>query len=242
MSTPLPEMPSTPVKKAESVGGSMTRYLLFIGGVLGLFLVVFVVAELLGAAALSDPAGWGSPGSVVAAMAGIGLLVADVVLPVPSSVVMVAQGALFGVVLGTVFALLGAVGAAVAGYGLGRGGAAPVLRAVCAGADRARADQLVQKWGLLAVAATRPVPLLAETVAVAVGASSLGLVRTVVAAAVGSLPGAVLYAMAGALGAGTPSALVVFACVMVLAAGLWLIGRRWRSVFADVRTTADREP
>ncbi len=36
---------------------------------------------------------------VVAALVGVGLLVADVVLPVPSSVVMLAHGALFGVVL-----------------------------------------------------------------------------------------------------------------------------------------------
>ncbi|MGQ0778447.1 MAG: VTT domain-containing protein [Pseudonocardiales bacterium] len=209
----------------EPVGGSLMRCLLFVGGVLGLFLVVFVVAELLGVPLLSDPAGWRSHGGVVAAAAGVGLLVADVVLPVPSSVVMVAHGALFGVVIGTVLSLLGAVGAAAAGYGVGRYGGTPLLRAMCSEADRARADLLVRRWGLLAVAATRAVPLLAETIAVTAGASSLGLVRTMAAAVVGSLPGAVLYAMAGALGVGTPSALVVFGCVMLLAVGLWLIGR-----------------
>jgi uncharacterized membrane protein YdjX (TVP38/TMEM64 family) len=79
---------------------------------------------------------------------------------------------------------------------------------------------------LLAVAATRPVPLLAETVAVVAGASCLGPVRTTVAAAAGSLPGAVLYSVAGSLDVGAPSGLVVFAVVSAIAASLWALGLR----------------
>ncbi|MGH3923003.1 MAG: TVP38/TMEM64 family protein [Pseudonocardiaceae bacterium] len=169
---------------------------------------------------------WLSSGGVFAGVAGVGLLVADVVLPVPSSLVMVIHGALFGVVIGTALSLLGGVGSALAGYGLGRVGGPPLLRMVCSQAERDRADLLIRRGGLLAVTATRPVPLLAETVAVIAGASCLGLVRTRVAAAAGSLPGALLYSVAGSWDVGAPSGLVVFTVVIAIAASLWMLGRR----------------
>jgi membrane protein DedA with SNARE-associated domain len=122
------------------------------------------------------------------------------------------------------------VGSALAGYSLGRVGGPPLLRSVCSEAERVRADLLVRRWGLLAVTATRPVPLLAETVAVVVGASRLGLVRTTVAAVAGSLPAALLYAVAGSWDIGAPSGLVVFAIVIAIAASLWMLGRRRQGV------------
>ncbi|MEA3367453.1 MAG: hypothetical protein U9R68_04995, partial [Planctomycetota bacterium] len=58
----------------------------------------------------------------------IGLLVADLFLPVPATGVMAALGSVYGPVLG---ALVGAVGSAMAGllgYGLARVGGQPVAR------------------------------------------------------------------------------------------------------------------
>ncbi len=204
----------------------MTRWLLLVFGCWLAFLAVFLVAEVFSVPMLDDPASWLPGGGVLAGVAGVGLLVADVVLPVPSSLVMVVHGALFGVVPGAALSLLGGMGSALAGYGLGRVGGPPLLRSVCSEAERDRADLLVRRWGLLAVAATRPVPLLAETVAVVAGASCLGPVRTTVAAAAGSLPGAVLYSVAGSLDVGAPSGLVVFALVSAIAASLWALGLR----------------
>jgi len=204
----------------------VTRWLLLVVGVLALFLAGFLVAGAFSVPPLDDPASWLSGGGVLAGVGGVALLVADVVLPVPSSLVMVVHGALFGVVLGTALSLLGGVGSALAGYGLGRVGGPPLLRSVCSEAERDHAGLLVRRWGLLAVTATRPVPLLAETVAVVAGASRLGLVRTTVAAAAGSLPGALLYSVAGSSDGGAPSGLVVFAIVIAIAASLWMLGRR----------------
>jgi len=207
----------------------VTRWLLLVSGMLALFLAAFLVAEAFSVPLLDDPASWLPGGGVLAGAAGVGLLVADVVLPVPSSLVMVVHGALFGVAIGTALSLLGGVGSALAGYGLGRVGGPPLLRAVCSEVERDRAGLLVRRWGLLAVTATRPVPLLAETVAVVAGASCIELVRTTVAAAAGSLPGALLYSMAGSRDVGAPSGLVVLALVIAIAASLWMLeGRRRR--------------
>src|ERR1051325_505853 len=91
----------------------MKRYLLTVVALVVFFTILFVIVEALGVPLLSDPMPWMKHGGVVAASIGVGLLIADVLLPVPSSIVMVAHGALFGVLWGTMLSLLGSVGAAM---------------------------------------------------------------------------------------------------------------------------------
>lgn len=204
----------------------LTRYFLLVGGTLALLLVAFLVATAFSVAMLDDPTPWLARGDALDGAIGTALLIVDVVLPVPASVVMIAHGALFGAVGGATLSLVGSVGAAMAGYALGRCAGPPLLRSVCSEAEHTRADRFVRRWGALAIAASRPVPLLAETVAIAAGASSLGVTRTLVSAAAGSVPGAVLYAVAGSSGVDAPSGLLVFGVVLAIATVLWLVGRR----------------
>lgn len=209
---------------------SLARYGLFAGAVFAVFLLTFVVLAALAAPLLDEPAPLLSGGGVVAALCGVGLLVADVVLPVPSSLVMVTHGILFGAVAGAVLSLVGAVGATLVAYGLGRWAGPSALRRVCSPAERERAGRLAERWGMLAVVITRPVPLLAESVAAMAGAQRLGLPRTTIASVVGALPAALLYAVAGALGwSGTPG-LGAFGLVLLVAVLMWLVGRRHTAV------------
>ncbi len=217
-------------------GGSLTRYLMLVAAVPVALLAVYAVTEAFAAPLFDDPAAWLPGSGLPAAVAAVALLVADVVFPVPASILLITNGVLFGVLGGTALSLVGGVGAAVVGYGLGRFGGTRLVRRVCSDAEQDRADRLVRRWGLLAVAVTRPIPLLAESAVVVAGASSLGLLRTTAAAAAGALPGAVLYAVAGSLSADVSSGLLVFAGTLAIATGLWLLGRsrnmvRWASAF-----------
>lgn len=195
---------------------------------LAAFLATFALAAWLAVPLLDDPAPLLRGGGVVAALGGLGLLVADVVLPVPSSLVMIAHGALFGAAAGAALSLVGGVGATLVGYGLGRWAGPPALRRVCSAAERERAGRLVDRWGVLAVVATRPVPLLAETVAVMAGAQRMGLGRTVIASVIGVLPAALLYAVAGAIGWSGATDLAVFGLVLLVAVLTWWVGV-WRA-------------
>lgn len=89
-----------------------------------------------------------------------------------------------------------------------------------------RADGLLNRWGALAIVITRPVPLLAETVAILAGASPLGWGKAALAALAGSLPGALLYALTGALAASFRGGALVFGLVLLTAGLFWLLGRR----------------
>lgn len=174
----------------------MRRTALLTTGLLGCLLLVFAAVQVAGVPLLTDPRPALSGAGVVAALLGLGLLVADVVLPVPSSIVMVAHGAAFGAVAGAALSVAGGTGAAYAGWLLGR--RADPLRRWVSDDERARAERLLRRWGLLAVVVTRPVPLLAETVAIAAGTARLSPAKVVAAAALGTLPVAVAYALAGA--------------------------------------------
>lgn len=203
----------------------MKRYWTLAALIAASFLVLFLAAESLDIPVLRDPSEWLEEGGVAAAAAGVSLLTADVLLPVPSSAVMIAHGALFGVWLGMALSLLGSVGAAVVGFALGRRGGGLIARFVPA-EERARADRMLQRWGSLAIVASRPVPLLAETVMILAGASPAGWGRSIAAALAGSLPPAALYALTGAMAAGVGSSLLVFLGVGGVAAVFWVLGRR----------------
>jgi uncharacterized membrane protein YdjX (TVP38/TMEM64 family) len=201
----------------------MWRYWSVVASLLVGFTGLFVVVEELDFPLLTDPRPWLAGNAFPAAAVGVGLLVADVVLPVPSSLVMIAHGAAFGPLVGTVLSLAGSLGAALLGFALGRRGGAVLNRLVPA-EERRRSDALLARWGVLAVVVTRPVPLLAETTVILAGAGPLGWRRTMLAAVIGSLPAALLYALAGSVAAEVGSPVAVFGLVLLLAGATWWIG------------------
>jgi uncharacterized membrane protein YdjX (TVP38/TMEM64 family) len=203
------------------------------------FMILFFIVEALGVPLLSDPTPWMKHGGVLAAGLGVSLLVADVLLPVPSSLVMLAHGALFGVVVGTLLSLLGSVGAALFGFAIGRRGG-KFLDRVITPAERSRANYLLARWGALAIIVTRPIPLLAETVAIVSGASSLNWSTVALAALAGSLPPALLYALTGAAVANFQNTSLMFGVVLLVAGLFWLIGRLLEPYFTT-RETCDSQ-
>lgn len=202
----------------------MKRYLLIVIAMILFFLLLFFIVEALGIPVLSDPTVWLKKGGILAACLGVSLLIADVLLPVPSSLVMVAHGALFGVIPGTLLSLTGSLGAALVGFAIGRRGGRLMARIVAA-EERARANYLLKRWGTLAIIVTRPIPILAETVTVMAGASSLSWSKLVLASAFGSLTPAFLYALTGAAVANFQSTALMFVIVLLAASLFWMVGR-----------------
>lgn len=203
----------------------MKRYWLLTVLMMVTFLALFGLAEWLHIPLLTDPGPWLRHGGWAAAAVGVGLLIADVLLPVPASLVMIAHGALFGVAWGTVLSLLGAVGAALFGFALGRRGG-PLLARLVPEDERRRADALLAEWGDLAIVITRPVPILAETVSILAGASPMGWGRMVAATLAGTLPAALIYALTGATARNLDSVPLVFGLVLGVAGLFWIVGRK----------------
>jgi len=127
----------------------------------------------------------------------IGLLVADLVLPIPATGVFAALGSTYGVVLG---ALVGAVGSTLAGlvgYGLARLAGRRGARRLASEEELARFQSLFDRWGGYAVLVSRALPILPEVMAVLAGLARMRFSRFLAALLLGSGATSLLFAWLG---------------------------------------------
>lgn len=195
----------------------MRHYLMAAAAVLAFFLAVFLVGGALGLPMLEDPTPWLRQAGWYSAVIGVTLLAADVLLPVPSNIVMIAHGALFGIVVGTALSMLGSMIATAVAFWIGRRGGKLLALAVPA-SERARADAILSRWGIVAIMVTRPLPLLAETLMVLAGASPMPWRTAMLSAVVGLLPPSLFYAWAGSMSIGFEGGALIFGLTILLAA------------------------
>ncbi|MFT4621708.1 MAG: putative membrane protein YdjX (TVP38/TMEM64 family) [Myxococcota bacterium] len=141
------------------------------------------------------------PSAVFASV--VGLLVVDVFVPVPSSMVATVGGYELGWLGGTLAAWLGLTAGHAVGYATGRAlGAGGLTRFV--GPDEViRARTWLDLNGLVGLALTRPVPVLSEATVLLAGALRADPVRIIGVCVLADLGVAAVYAGAGALSADT---------------------------------------
>ena len=204
----------------------MTRFWIFtLVLMLSMLLLFFVVQALQLPFLAEDTSFLLGQEKWVAALAGIGLLIVDVVAPVPSSIIMVANGMLFGAVWGTLLSVVGGMGAALVGYWIGARGER-VGKRWLGDESLTRANVFFRQYGMMAVIVSRPIPILAEAVSIIAGISRMPLGRFFPATLLGLLPTAIIYAVAGSYALNLQRGLYVFLAVMLLAGMVWVIGRR----------------
>lgn len=203
----------------------MLRWWSLAFGIACTMLLVFFIVTAAGIAVLDDPSTLMRPGPM-AAGAGVLLLIADVFLPVPSSLVMVAHGALFGVVTGTLLSLVGSVASALTGFAVGRAGN-KVIRRFVTEREHERAGAMLERWGVVAIAVSRPIPILAETVAILAGSSPMTWPQVTLAATVGSIVPAAAYAWAGAHAHGLVAQTAILGGIIAVTAVLMLVSKRF---------------
>jgi len=165
----------------------------------------------------------------MAALLGGALLMADAFLPVPSSLLQIALGALLGPWAGSLAGFAGTSGSAILAAWIGRCGS-PLLARCVEPDDQMRAAALMDRWGVYAIALTRPIPVVAETTAVMAGAMGMPWRGFLVSMAVGNLPVAMLYAVLGdAVRRGDMLVGILIAPVLLVIAVFiyWSRARRW---------------
>lgn len=166
------------------------------------------------------------PAPPVLAAIEVGVLAADLLLPVPSSMVATLGGAHLGVVIGTACAWLGMTAGAMVGWWLGHTAGAASLSSLTAD-EKERLARQQRRFGPLAVVLTRPLPLVAEAAALMAGAAGMGWWEFLVAAGSGNLVITLVWSLAGALGRQTDSLQwVLVGSLAVPVAITWLMARR----------------
>jgi uncharacterized membrane protein YdjX (TVP38/TMEM64 family) len=186
---------------------------------LGLLIIVALLIPVVPFAIIGELPGeqWLSANddnAVVFAVTGSGILLLDIVLPLPSSVVGTLLGARLGFWAGFVATWLGLTAGHCLGYMLGR-----------VALFRVKAE-VSEVPTLLILFLSRPVPVLAEAVAIAAGAAAIPFTHFLIACASGNAIYAAVLAANGATllpGAIIGPGLVIPMLLPVLA---WLIWRR----------------
>ncbi len=158
--------------------------------------------------------------------AGVILLVADMVLPIPSTIVMSALGWRYGWLVGGLLSAGGSMLSGLVAYGVCRWFGRPAARWIVGDDGLERAGQLMERSGGWLVVVSRWMPVLPEAVACLAGLAKMRWRTFWLALICGSLPLGFAFAAIGHLGQNNPwLALVLSALVPTV---LWLVARRFR--------------
>lgn len=181
-----------------------------------------VVGELPGERWLSSS----DDNALLFAATGGGLLIADVLLPVPSSIVITLLGTRLGLFEGWLCALVSLTAGNLLGYGIGRLWPAKL------------APEVSNEPTIVLLIVSRPVPILAEAMAIAAGAARTSFSPTLAACVAGNLVyTGVLAANGATLLADDLTGPGIFLPLFVPVAG-WAT---WRLVGRFIKRAADTE-
>jgi len=159
---------------------------------------------------------WFSETRHVAWLVAIGLLVSDLVLPIPATGVMAALGSVYGVAVGAVIGAAGSALAGLLGYGLARLAGKKAIRFIATDKEVERFRDLFDRWGGAAIILSRVMPILPEVMSVLAGLARMRVGRFVAALLLGTIPVAVLFAYIGAASARAPGYGVLIAVALPL--------------------------
>jgi uncharacterized membrane protein YdjX (TVP38/TMEM64 family) len=155
--------------------------------------------------------------------AGIGLLMGDVVLPVPGTVMMSGLGWIYGAVMGGLLAATGSICAGLVAYGLCRAMGERMARRLLGAIEFEKGKLLFAQGGGWMVALSRALPILPEAVACTAGLVRMPFGRFLGSLVCGSLPIGFLFAWIGASGRTAPGWALAFS--LVVPAILWGVAR-----------------
>jgi uncharacterized membrane protein YdjX (TVP38/TMEM64 family) len=156
----------------------------------------------------------------------VGLLVSDLLLPIPNTAVMAALGVLYGPLLGGLIATLGNCLSGLLGYGLCRRYGRGLAIRLAGEAELAASEALFARSGGWIVALSRWLPVLAEVVTCMAGLARMRFAAFGLALVSGGAPLGFTVAALGYLGSDRP--LLTLVLCALLPVPLWLVARGLR--------------
>jgi uncharacterized membrane protein YdjX (TVP38/TMEM64 family) len=206
--------------------GRVKRPLLLIGCVAAVIIILNVLVEnVFGIQLEPQVRTWLVDPGAGTALTIVALLVADIALPIPSSVVMVLSGAAFGVLGGSVVALIGSIGGEWLGFELVRRYGRNASQWLVGDVEVDRLARIFKRHGAVAVAVTRALPVVMETMSIVAGLSYMKRRDFLVASFVGTVPIVLVYAYAGALSRETGNLVPALVMLIAVAGFGWVLYR-----------------
>ncbi|MDF1695887.1 MAG: VTT domain-containing protein [Saprospiraceae bacterium] len=150
------------------------------------------------------------------------ILAADIILPVPSSIILYINGYFLGVLTGTTVSMSGLMVGCLLGYYLGKAGSKFFQP------DRnTKADQILKKYGPSAIFLTRGIPVLSESICFVCGYNRINFKQYLLLNFIGYLPVSLLHAIFGKMGhEGANTFLLSFGCSIAISIAFWFFGNK----------------
>jgi uncharacterized membrane protein YdjX (TVP38/TMEM64 family) len=163
---------------------------------------------------------------------GIGLIWADVVLPIPQTSVIAALGMTYGAVTGALVGSIGLISGGLLAYALMLTAARRFLPRLLRPESRHKLERLFDEGGAWAIVLTRSLPYsVPEAMAFLAGLARMPIPKFLAALTVGSVPTAIVFAAIGAGWAQQPVIALTVSYVLpilLLPVALYVIRRRAR--------------
>jgi uncharacterized membrane protein YdjX (TVP38/TMEM64 family) len=181
-----------------------------------------LIEDVLGIPLEANARAWIENPGTSGAAAVVALLALDVFLPIPSSVIMVLSGALFGIVPGAMLALVGSISGEWLGFELVRRYGPPMATALIGEDEVPKFNRFFDRHGVMAIIVTRPLPIVMETMSVVAGLSRMTRRAFLAASLAGTAPIVLVYAYAGAASREAGSLVPAVVILAVVIGGGWL--------------------
>ena len=152
------------------------------------------------------------------------VLSSDIVLPVPSSIIMYTNGLALGLLKGTLLSLASVMVGSTIGYYLGR---ASAFRSTTS----EKAMAIMEKYGALGIIITRGIPILSESIVFTAGYNRLNFKLFTLLNFIGYLPVCFIYACFGQLAQDANLFLISFAASLLVSVALWVFGKKMIAQF-----------
>jgi uncharacterized membrane protein YdjX (TVP38/TMEM64 family) len=149
------------------------------------------------------------------------ILASDILLPVPSSIVMYMNGYVLGIIEGSLLSMVSLLLGSVIGYYLGK------LTSMGLKASQEEPAKLfMQKYGALAILISRGIPILSESISVVCGYNKIPFKQYFIFNVIGYSPLCLLYAICGNIGYDKNTFLLSFGFSLLISAAFYFFGKK----------------
>lgn len=145
------------------------------------------------------------------------LLASDVVIPVPSTILMTVAGSIFGLFWGIIVTAVGSMSASITGYWIGKMGGRPLAQKVISQKELDSMERWSTAYGKWPVVLAKTLPMMAETVAVSAGIAQMPFISFSLFTLLGTAITCSLYVMAGENASSVEEVLMIVTAGFVIA-------------------------
>lgn len=161
------------------------------------FLLIYVILELSGLLTVEDVKEILNQSGSYSGLIIIGLLTSDLVLPIPSSVVMTFSGLFYGFLAGALISTIGSLTGSITGFIIFRKKGQSFTKKLIDMDEQKSMNNWFNSYGEGILIISRMIPMLAETMACFAGLTKISFKRFLLFIAVGTIPISLYYSYFG---------------------------------------------